>query len=37
VALEPGNNVIDIGTPKKGKYKLTCSMGMVRPVTINVI
>ena len=37
VALEPGINTIDIGKPKKGTYKLTCSMGMVPPVTIKVI
>lgn len=36
VALEPGKNEIDIGTPKKGKYKVTCSMGMVAPVVITV-
>ncbi|MGB0757384.1 MAG: sulfite exporter TauE/SafE family protein [Patescibacteria group bacterium] len=34
VALEPGENVIDLGTPKKGSYKVTCSMGMVPPVTV---
>lgn len=37
VALDRGINEIDLGNPKKGSYKLTCSMGMVRPVTINVI
>lgn len=37
VALDRGINEIDLGSPKKGSYKLTCSMGMVRPVTINVI
>lgn len=37
VALEPGVNNIEIGKPEKGTYKLTCSMGMVRPVTITVI
>ena len=29
-------NIIEF-TPKKGTYKLTCSMGMVPPVIINVI
>jgi sulfite exporter TauE/SafE/copper chaperone CopZ len=37
VVLEPGENTIEIPSPKKGSYKLTCSMGMVDPVTINVI
>ncbi|MBT4153512.1 MAG: hypothetical protein HOE53_02575 [Candidatus Magasanikbacteria bacterium] len=37
VALKPGMNVIDIGSPKKGTYKISCSMGMVRPVTLRVI
>lgn len=37
VALDRGVNEIDLGIPQKGTYKLTCSMGMVRPVTINVI
>lgn len=35
--LNPGENVFDLGLPKKGTYKITCSMGMVRPVTIKVI
>lgn len=35
VALENGQNVIDLGSPKPGSYKVTCSMGMVPPVTIN--
>lgn len=33
--LEPGENIIDLGTPQKGSYKITCSMGMVRPVTVS--
>ncbi len=37
VALKKGINKIDLGTPEKGTYKLTCSMGMVRPITITVI
>jgi len=36
VSLESGTNIIDLGSPKKGKYKVTCSMGMVPPVTITV-
>lgn len=34
VSLKRGINTIDLGAPKKGSYKLTCSMGMVPPVTI---
>jgi sulfite exporter TauE/SafE/copper chaperone CopZ len=34
VDLQPGENVIDIGSPKPGSYKITCSMGMVPPVTV---
>ncbi|KKR05774.1 MAG: hypothetical protein UT34_C0002G0281 [candidate division WS6 bacterium GW2011_GWF2_39_15] len=37
VFLEPGENEVDLGAPTKGTYKLTCSMGMVPPVTIKVI
>ncbi len=36
VSLKNGINEIDLGTVKKGTYKLTCSMGMVPPVTITV-
>lgn len=36
VDLKYGENVIDLGTPKKGTYKITCSMGMVPPVTLRV-
>jgi len=36
VDLKYGENVIDFGKPKKGTYKITCSMGMVPPVTIHV-
>lgn len=35
VSLKSGENVVEF-TPKKGVYKLTCSMGMVPPVTIRV-
>jgi sulfite exporter TauE/SafE/copper chaperone CopZ len=34
--LKPGKNVVSF-TPQKGTYKLTCTMGMVPPITINVI
>lgn len=36
VTLKPGQNTITF-TPKKGTYKITCSMGMVSPVTITVL
>lgn len=36
VDLQYGENVIDLGKPKKGNYKITCSMGMVRPITLRV-
>jgi len=36
ITLKPGPNTITF-TPKKGTYKITCSMGMVPPVTITVI
>lgn len=35
VALQPGENVIEF-VPRKGTYKITCSMGMVPPVIIKV-
>jgi len=35
-SLKPGKNEIDIGKPKAGTYKITCSMGMVPPVTVYV-
>jgi hypothetical protein len=37
VTLQPGENVIDLGSPDPGTYKITCSMGMVRPVVLRVI
>lgn len=37
VPLQNGNNIIDLGTPKRGIYKITCSMGMVPPVTLHVL
>lgn len=36
LTLKPGQNTVTF-TPKKGTYKITCSMGMVPPVTITVI
>lgn len=35
LVLKPGQNTITF-TPKKGTYKITCSMGMVSPVIITV-
>ena len=37
VALARGENVIDLGLPEKGAYKVTCTMGMVPPVILRVI
>jgi len=37
IPLNRGQNVIDLGAPQPGTYKITCSMGMVAPVTINVL
>ncbi len=34
VNLKPGINKIDLGRPKAGSYKITCSMGMVPPITV---
>lgn len=36
VDLKLGKNVIDLGIPQKGTYNITCSMGMVPPVTLRV-
>ena len=36
VSLSKGINRIDVGTPQKGTYKITCSMGMVTPITLVV-
>jgi sulfite exporter TauE/SafE/copper chaperone CopZ len=35
ITLKPGQNTIKF-TPKKGTYKITCSMGMVSPILITV-
>ncbi|MCA9380860.1 sulfite exporter TauE/SafE family protein, partial [Candidatus Dojkabacteria bacterium] len=37
VQLKRGQNVIDLGKPAKGTYKVTCSMGMVPPVIVEVV
>lgn len=37
VPLKGGENVIDVGKPEPGTYKITCSMGMVQPITLTVI
>ena len=36
VPLQLGQNIIDLGRPKPGNYKITCAMGMVPPVTLTV-
>lgn len=36
ILLEPGINEIDIPDPIPGKYLISCSMGMVEPVVVNV-
>lgn len=35
ITLKPGQNIIKF-IPKKGTYKITCSMGMVSPISITV-
>jgi len=37
VVLKKGINQIDLGLPKPGTYKITCSMGMVKPLLITVV
>ncbi len=37
VALKPGINSIDLGEPRVGEYKLTCSQGRVDPIVISVV
>lgn len=37
VSLKPGENIVDLGKPKPGTYKITCSMGMVAPVVLKVV
>ncbi len=34
VNLKPGENQVNLGKPKAGSYKITCSMGMVPPLTV---
>ena len=36
INLEAGLNQIEIPAPKKGVYKISCSMGMVAPITVTV-
>lgn len=36
IDLKPGENIV-MFTPEKGTYKLTCTMGMVDPITITVV
>jgi len=37
VVLKKGINKVDLGFPKPGNYKITCSMGMVKPLLITVV
>ncbi len=37
IYLNKGENVVDIGSPKKGTYRISCSMGMVKPIVVKVI
>ncbi len=37
IEIKPGITEVDLGSPRKGTYKITCAMGMVAPVTINVV
>ncbi len=37
VYLNEGENIIYLGSPAKGSYKITCTMGMVSPITLKVI
>ena len=37
IYLKPGLNSVEFTAPKKGTYKISCSMGMVNPVTVKVI
>ena len=36
VYLKDGLNVVEFTSPRPGTYKISCSMGMVPPVTVNV-
>jgi sulfite exporter TauE/SafE/copper chaperone CopZ len=37
VYLNYGENIIDLGMPSKGSYKITCSMGMVTPIILKAV
>ena len=37
IQLKPGMNSVEFVAPKPGTYKISCSMGMVAPVTVTVI
>ncbi len=36
IYLKPGVNTVEFVSPKAGTYKISCSMGMVLPVTVTV-
>ena len=36
IYLKPGLNAVEFTPQKKGVYKVSCSMGMVPPITVNV-
>ncbi len=36
IYLKPGMNTVEFVSPKAGTYKISCSMGMVPPVTVTV-
>ena len=37
IQLKPGMNTVEFVAPKPGTYKISCSMGMVDPVTVTVL
>lgn len=37
IQLSPGLNTVEFIAPKPGNYKISCSMGMVAPITVEVI
>lgn len=37
IFLKPGLNVVNVQAPKPGVYKISCSMGMVDPIVVNVL
>ncbi len=36
IPLKPGMNIVEFTPIEKGSYKVSCSMGMVPPITVNV-